>query len=165
MPSEPLSRPRTRVALRSLLAAAYLGIGVVHVTRPDAFLPIMPDWVPDPRDVVLATGACEIAGAVALMTPRLRRAAGWAFAAYAVCVFPANIKHAMENIDVPPIPSSWWYHGPRLAFQPVFVWWALWATGVTDWPFTGTRGVTRRGDRPPRDRAGLGTPKAEADHG
>ena len=61
--------------------------------------------------------------------------AGWAFAAYAVCVFPANIKHAMDNVNVPPIPSSWWYHGPRLAFQPVFVWWALWVTGIIDWPF------------------------------
>ncbi|MBE7180927.1 MAG: DoxX family protein, partial [Terriglobus roseus] len=78
-----------------------------------------------------------LAGSVALLTPRLRRAAGWAFAAYAVCVYPANVKHAIENVNVPPIPSSWWYHGPRLAFQPVFVWWALWAAGVVDWPFGG----------------------------
>ncbi len=165
MPIEPSTHLRTRLVLRGLLAAAYLGIGIVHVTRPDAFLPIMPDWVPDPRDVVLVTGACEIAGAVALMTPRLRRAAGWAFAAYAVCVFPANIKHAMENVDVPPIPSSWWYHGPRLAFQPVFVWWALWATGIVDWPFAATRQAGRSGDGPSRDRAGLRAPTAGTDHG
>lgn len=141
--------PRTRAVLRGALAVAYAGIGAVHVTRPDAFLPIMPGWVPDPRDVVLATGVCELAGSVALMTPRLRRAAGWAFAAYAVCVFPANVKHAVENVDVPPIPSSWWYHGPRLAFQPVFVWWALWATGIVDWPFRG---------RFPDREAGMGRP-------
>lgn len=137
MPAEPLSHPGARALLRGVLAAAYLGVGIVHLTKPDAFLPIMPDWVPDPRDVVLATGACEVAGSIALMTPRLRRAAGWAFAAYAVCVFPANIKHAIEGVDVPPIPNSWWYHGPRLAFQPVFVWWALWAAGLIDWPFRG----------------------------
>ena len=137
MPSEPSNHPRARAVLRGLLAVSYFGVGLVHLTKPDAFLPIMPDWVPDPRDVILATGACEVAGSVALLTPRLRRAAGWAFAAYAVCVFPANIKHAIEGIDVPPIPNSWWYHGPRLAFQPVFVWWALWATGSIDWPFRG----------------------------
>ncbi len=135
MPPDSLNHPGTRAVLRALLAASYFGIGIVHLTRPDAFLPIMPDWVPDARDVVLATGVCELVGSAALMTPRLRRAAGWAFAAYAICVFPANIKHALANVDVPPIPSSWWYHGPRLAFQPVFVWWALWATGVVDWPF------------------------------
>lgn len=135
MPPEPVTHRRSRAALRAALAIGYFGIGVVHVTRPEAFLPIMPDWVPSPRNVVLGTGACELVGAAALMTPRLRRAAGWAFAAYAVCVFPANIKHAVDNVNVPPIPSSWWYHGPRLAFQPVFVWWALWAAGIIDWPF------------------------------
>ena len=56
-------------------------------------------------------------------------------ALYAVCVFPANIKHAFEGIDVPQLPHSWWYHGPRLLAQPVLVWWALFAAGVTDWPF------------------------------
>ena len=146
MTPEPPTHPRARAAARLALAAVYAGIGIVHVTSPDAFLPIMPDWVPMPRDVVLATGACELAGAAALMTPRLRRAAGWAFAAYAVCVFPANVKHAMENVNVPPIPSSWWYHGPRLAFQPVFVWWALWAAGVVDWPFGRRRSAGGAGE-------------------
>ena len=103
MTPETLNHPRARAGARLALAAVYAGIGVVHVSSPDAFLPIMPDWVPHPRDVVLATGVCELAGSVALLTPRLRRAAGWAFAAYAVCVFPANIKHAIDNVNVPPI--------------------------------------------------------------
>jgi uncharacterized membrane protein len=58
-------------------------------------------------------------------------------AAYAVCVFPANIKHAFEGILLPPIPDSWWYHAPRLAFQPVLVWWPLFCAGVIDWPTRG----------------------------
>jgi uncharacterized membrane protein len=56
-------------------------------------------------------------------------------ALYAICVFPANIKHAFYGVDVPQLPSSWWYHGPRLLAQPVLVWWALYAGGVVDWPF------------------------------
>jgi len=52
-----------------------------------------------------------------------------------VCVFPANIKHAFEGIVVPPVSDSWWYHGPRLALQPVLVWLALFSSGVIDWPF------------------------------
>ena len=123
-----------RRILRVILAAGYFGVGLVHLTRPDAFLPIMPDWVPQPRNVVLFTGACELAGATALMTRRFRWWAGIMLALYAVCVFPANLKHAIEDVNVPPIPSSWWYHAPRLLFQPVFVWWALFAGGVIDWP-------------------------------
>nr|USU34470.1 DoxX family protein [Methylobacterium sp. OTU13CASTA1] len=114
--------------------AAYGFIGIVHLAAPDAFLPIMPDWVPAPRRVVILTGLCELAGVAGLIWPPTRRWAGIGLALYAVCVFPANIKHAVEGIPVAGLPDSWWYHGPRLAFQPVFVWWALYATHVIDWP-------------------------------
>jgi uncharacterized membrane protein len=121
--------------MRWLMAAFYMGAGVVHILRPEAFLPIVPAWVPAPHTVVILTGLCELAGAVALMTTRLRRFAGVMLAIYAVCVFPANIKHAFEGIELPPIPDSWWYHGPRLALQPVLVWWALYCSDVIDWPW------------------------------
>ena len=126
---------RTRIVLRVVLAVLYFGVGVVHLARPDAFLPIMPGWVPMPRAVVILTGACELAGSAALLTQRLRSWAGLMLALYAICVYPANIKHAIDAVNVPPLPSSWWYHGPRLAFQPVFVWWALFAGDLIDWPF------------------------------
>ena len=125
--------------LRFGLTGLYGVIGVVHLAATDRFLPIMPDWVPQPRLVVIVTGLCEIAGALALFVPRLRRLAGIMLALYAVCVVPANIKQAVEGIPVPPIPDTWWYHGPRLALQPVMVWWALYAVHVVDWPFKGAR--------------------------
>jgi uncharacterized membrane protein len=87
---------------------------------------------------------CEIAGAVALFTHRFRAAAGVMLALYAVCVYPANIKHAVEGIAMNGAALSWWYHGPRLAFQPVFVWWALYAGGVIDWPFAKNGAAAQR---------------------
>jgi uncharacterized membrane protein len=130
-----MSLAAARAIMRAVMAAFYLAAGIVHLVAPDAFLPIVPDWVPLPRETVLATGLCEIAGSVALMTRRLRRLAGVMLALYAVCVFPANIKHAVEGLHVPPVPDGWWYHGPRLALQPALVWWALFCAGVIDWPF------------------------------
>jgi len=124
-----------RAWMRWSLIALYGGIGLVHLAATDTFLPIVPDWVPAPRLVVIATGLCEIAGALALATRRWRRWAGAMLALYAVCVFPANVKQAVEHIPVPPIPDTWWYHGPRLAFQPVLVWWALYAVHLVDRPF------------------------------
>lgn len=117
------------------MAALYMAAGVAHFVVTDKFLPITPDWVPFPHTVILLTGACEIAGSLALLSKRLRWLAGVMLALYAACVFPANIKHAVEGIPVPPLPESWWYHGPRLVMQPVLVWWALFCAGVTDWPF------------------------------
>ncbi|MCU0891924.1 MAG: DoxX family protein [Sandarakinorhabdus sp.] len=124
-----------RTIARLLLAVAYFAVGIVHLKSPEGFLPIMPDWVPAPRAVVIGTGLAEIAGAIGLMVPRLRRAAAWGLAAYAVCVFPANIKHAVEGVPVSGVTLGWAYHGPRLLAQPVIIWWALWAGGITDWPF------------------------------
>jgi uncharacterized membrane protein len=127
-------RDRVRTALRWLLGVIYLAAGVGHLWVPDTFLLIVPAWVPQPRAVILITGLCEIAGALALLTTRWRRFAGVMLALYAVCVFPANIKHAIDHVSLPSIPDSWWYHAPRLAFQPVFVWWALFCAGLIDWP-------------------------------
>jgi uncharacterized membrane protein len=128
------SLPRSRTAMRWAMVAFYLTAGIVHLLAPDRFLPIVPDFVPWPREVVLATGVCEIAGSLALLTRRLRGLAGVMLALYAVCVFPANIKHAIDGIHLPPVPDSWWYHALRLLMQPVLVWWALFCSGVIDWP-------------------------------
>lgn len=130
---------RDRLWPRLGLMAVYGFIGVVHLVATAKFLPIMPDWVPEPRRVVFLTGLCELAGVAGLMWRPTRRWAGILLALYAVCVFPANIKHAVEGIHIDGLPDTWWYHAPRLAFQPVFVWWALYATHVVDWPFARSR--------------------------
>ena len=129
------TRHRTQTALRIVLIVFYGVAGAVHLAVPEKFLPIVPDFVPWPRLVVIVTGLCEVAGALALLTTVLRKAAGIAFALYAICVFPANIKHALQGIDVPGLPSSWWYHGPRLLAQPVLVWAALFCADLLRWPF------------------------------
>jgi uncharacterized membrane protein len=109
--------------------------GIAHLIAPEALLAITPSRVPFAPQVILVTGLCELAGALALVTKPLRWWAGIALAAYALCVWPANFKHAFDGIDLPPISSSWWYHGLRLAFQPVLIWWALYAGCVIDWPW------------------------------
>lgn len=127
-----------RTGLRVLLGLIYFVAGVAHIRSPGGFLQITPGWVPYPETVVLLTGLCELVGSVTLLfIPRLRAAAGIGLAAYAVGVFPANINHAINDVAIGGTHLSWWYHGPRLAFQPVFVWWALWVGGVIDWPFAG----------------------------
>jgi uncharacterized membrane protein len=39
-------------------------------------------------------------------------------AAYTVCVYPANFKHAVDHIPIGKTRLGWWYQAPRLAFQP-----------------------------------------------
>jgi uncharacterized membrane protein len=163
-----MSFPNARAVMRWILAAFFAAGGVAHLLVPAAFLKITPDWVPFAPQVIFMTGLCELAGAAALVLDdvwsmifsenrrrasdrvrgqtffgielrSLRSWAGIALAVYAVCVWPANFKHAFGGIDIPHLSSSWWYHAPRLAMQPVIVWWALFCSGVVDWPFSDAR--------------------------
>jgi len=126
-----------RGLVRNVLAAIYIAFGLLHLAAPDGFMPIVPPGVPFPRAVVLVTGVCEIAGGIGLLAPATRRWAGGMLGLYALCVWPANIYQAFWHVHVAHLPDSWWYHAPRLALQPVLVWWALFAGGVVDWPFRG----------------------------
>jgi uncharacterized membrane protein len=122
-----------RIGMAAFFAAGF----VLHLRAVDAMVAITPDWVPLPREVVYATGVMELIGAVMLLVPRLQWGGGVALALYILAVWPANFKHAFAHIVTPPIPDSWWYHGPRLALQPVLAWWALFSTRVIDWPWRG----------------------------
>ena len=124
-----------RPTSRLLLAAAFLAAGLLHLMFPAPFLTITPAWVPFAPQVIALTGLAEIAGAIGLMVPRLRRAAGIGLALYSVCVFPANIQHAMLDLGLTHPQLGWAYHGPRLLLQPVIVWACLWVGEIVDWPF------------------------------
>jgi uncharacterized membrane protein len=131
-----LPPPRARAVMRWVLAGFFILAGVAHLRVPDVLLAITPEWVPFPREVILATGVFELlAAAVLVFSVRGRAWAGVALAVYAICVWPANFKHAFEGIDIGYVPSSWWYHAPRLAMQPVIAWWALFSSGAIDWPW------------------------------
>ena len=123
-----------RIAL-FVLATAFALAGVAHLTRPSGFVAITPGWVPAPAIVVALTGVAELAGAAGLLIRPLRRAAGIGLALYALCVWPANFNHALNDIPLGGTHLSWWYHGPRLALQPLLIWLPLWASGVIDWPW------------------------------
>ena len=128
-----------RAAMRWVLAAFFVAAGIAHIVVPDVLLTITPAWVPFAPQVIFVTGLCEFAGAAALVTRPLRAWAGVALALYALCAWPANIKQALDGIVVAHIPDTWWYHGPRLALQPVIIWAALFSAGVIDWPLAAFR--------------------------
>lgn len=77
-----------------VLAGIFAVSGTVHLVKPEAYLAIMPAWVPAHREVILASGAAELALAAGLLAPRTRRLAGWGSVALLLGVFPANVKMA-----------------------------------------------------------------------
>lgn len=113
--------------MRLAMAVALLLVGSDHLLTPQRYLAMMPDFLPYQLELVLFTGLCELAGAIGLLLPRWRRWAALALALYFVCVFPANIKNALDGLDVEGLPTATWYYWLRLPMQPLIILWALYA--------------------------------------
>ena len=113
--------------MRLAMAVALLLVGSDHLLTPQRYLPMMPDFLPYHLELVLFTGLCELTGAIGLLLPRWRRWAAQALAVYFVCVFPANIKNAIDGLDVEGLPAATWYYWLRLPMQPLIILWALYA--------------------------------------
>jgi len=79
-----------------VVVGAFLASGTVHLVRPEVYEPLMPSWVPAHREVILASGAAEIAGALGMLFPPTRRLAGLASAALLLAVYPGNLKMAVD---------------------------------------------------------------------
>jgi uncharacterized membrane protein len=86
-------------ATRHALAAMFLFTASAHFTpmRHD-MARMVPASVPYPEAVVVFTGVCEVLGAIGLLVPRLRRAAGIALVVFLIAVFPANVRAAREGV-------------------------------------------------------------------
>lgn len=72
-------------------------------------------------EMVLVSGAAEIAGGLALVHPRTRRAGGWWLIATLLGVFPANVHMALHPEQFPGIPGGKAALWARLPVQGAFI--------------------------------------------
>ena len=109
-----------------LLAVCFTTAGTLHFLRPRMYEQMMPDFLPAHHELVLVSGAAEIAGAVLVVFPRTRSIGGVWIAATLVAVFPANVHMAAQPDRYDSIaPALLW---ARLPLQGLLIWWVLRAT-------------------------------------
>jgi len=99
---------------------------------------------PRPLGLVWFTGATEILGGPALTAPqrlydrlaipRMRHLVGWLLALQFGLMVAANVNVALTGAGVEGLLFGPWYYWLRPAFQPLIMWWALYASGAVDWP-------------------------------
>jgi uncharacterized membrane protein len=111
-----------------LLAAFFVGGGIMHFMNPGFYLPMMPPYLPLHLELVYLSGVAEIVGGVGVLVPRWRSAAGFWVIAVLVAVFPANLHMALNMISPPGLEASQMALWLRLPMQGVFILWAWWAT-------------------------------------
>ncbi len=78
------------------VSALFLTSGVSHFLLTRFFVAIMPPYLPWPHAAVYVSGAFEIIGAIGLLLPAYRRAAGIGLFVLTILVTPANIHMALN---------------------------------------------------------------------
>ena len=115
-----------QASARDALSLMLVFTGISHFTfMKEDLVRMMPPSVPCPRAMVFFTGICEIAGAIGLMLPEFRRAAGYALVAFFLAVLPANIHAARAGVTLRGKPATnLWL---RIPMQVLFIGIAFWA--------------------------------------
>ncbi len=121
-----LSWPR-RIAL-VLASIFYIGAGILHFTKTEFYLKIVPPYIPWHPAMVWISGAFEILGGIGLLIPPFRRAAAGGLVALLIAVFPANIYMATNPVAAGAGSLSPLVLWGRLPLQFIFIAWLLWAT-------------------------------------
>lgn len=126
-----------RMAMRHGMAGAFLFIGGDHfLSLESRYVPMMPPYLADwARQLVLLSGALELAGGLGLLLPlvawrrlglpNLRPVAGVGLAMLLSVMVVANGHVAETGGTVPGLPGSPLYYATRPFFQPFILLWAL----------------------------------------
>src|SRR4051812_17307214 len=104
---------------RMTTGAIYVMSGLLHFLRPRMYEAIMPDYLPRHRELVLASGAAEMAGGVGLLSERTKRPAAVWLIATLVAIFPANLHMALHPERYRRFPR--WALYARLPLQAVLI--------------------------------------------
>jgi len=110
-----------------LLGLVFVLAGLNHFRSPRTYEAIMPPELPAHTELVLASGVAEIAGGLAVLHPRTRRAGGLWLIVTLVAVFPANLHMAVRADQYAKIPEALLW--ARLPLQAAFIGWA-WAAAA-----------------------------------
>ncbi len=109
---------------RGALALVMVVAGMLHFVATDAYVGVMPGYLPLHRELVYLSGMFEVLFGLGLLWRKTREAAGIGLIALYLAVLPANVNMAVHDIQ----PAG--FHIPafalwaRLPFQLVLIYWA-----------------------------------------
>jgi uncharacterized membrane protein len=106
-----------------LFGPFFVFAGIMHFVIPRTYESIVPEYLPARRALVQASGVAEIAGGLAVLHPRTRRAGSLFSIATLLAVFPANLHMALHP-ERYPVPGGRRSLYARLPVQLLFIAWA-----------------------------------------
>jgi uncharacterized membrane protein len=115
-----------------LMGAFYAFSGTMHFLRPDAYLPMMPAYLPAHPALIFWSGVAEVACGIGVLVLQTRVLAAWGTIALLIAIFPANLHVALHNVPLfGATEGAGIWNWIRLPFQLVLIAWAWWYTRVS----------------------------------
>jgi uncharacterized membrane protein len=99
--------------------------GIAHFVVTDTEARIVPPYIPWAVAAVLVSGVVELAGALGLLLPKTRRAAGIGLFLLTIAVTPAHI-YMLQEPQLFPVPV--WALWLRLPIQAALLWLIAWSS-------------------------------------
>lgn len=124
-PTMPAMTPILRRIGLILVFLWFLFGGVAHFSLTAVEMRIVPPVIPWPRAAVLISGVFELLGAVGILIPATRRAAGIGLFLLTIAVTPANV-YMLQHAELFNVPR--WALIVRLPFQVALLALILWST-------------------------------------
>ncbi len=118
--------PQTRAAIG--IATMFMFTGVGHFVATEPTVQMLPPWVPAQTEIVYASGAFEIALALLILVPALRRPVGWLLIGMLIGFLPVNVYAAFVRA---PMGGHAWgpvyllIRVPVQAIITVWIWWFM----------------------------------------
>ena len=131
--STPPPLSRWHIAGLIFVFVWFMAGGAAHFAIDDFFADIMPPYIPSQwhYPIVYISGVFEILGALGLLLPQTRRAAGIGLFALVICVSPANIHMWLHPELFPQVPPG--LLSARLVIQVILLW-VIWRSAVSPVP-------------------------------
>lgn len=105
--------------LRIFYGLLFIGSGVSHFVTPDFYESIVPEFLPNPKLLVIVTGVIEILLGLFFAYKPTSRYAGWALMVYLLAMFPVNVLMAIHADRFPQFaPTALWL---RLPLQTLLI--------------------------------------------
>ena len=100
--------------------------GIMHFVATDTEATIVPPWMPWPVAAVLVSGVFELLGAVGILYPPTRKAAGIGLFLLTIAVTPAHV-YMLQRPELFPVPVwALWLRLPVQLGLLWLIWWSTW---------------------------------------
>jgi uncharacterized membrane protein len=122
----PLLAPPARARVGLSLFFAFTALG--HFVRTQDMAQMLPPFVPYRTEIIYVTGLLELAGAIGVWIPRLRKLTGVCLGLMLVGLLPANVYAAVNRVPFGGHEMGLPYLLVRVPFQLFAIGWTYFAT-------------------------------------